>query len=187
MPNKPSYYARANLLRRRKRRPDAIDDYDGVTFAKEQPSLQELRDALREARTSSEGIIRLAALMDNLSAHCSPRFVYDGDGNNENDTDCCRGRTSGIRKFLSQDGYLVSRYSTLMRYKRLAEHLRRISGISERSNLLWGLEPSCPADYLEELEIMGESGDGDYGKLRRLYASLSGMSFKEVQACQAGL
>ena len=74
-----------------------------------------------------------------------------------------------------------------MRYKRLAEHLRRISGINEKTNLLWGFLPSCPADYLEELEIMGESGNGDYGKLCRLYASLSGMSFKEIQAYQAGL
>ena len=185
MPNKPSYYARANLLRRRKRRPKAINEYDAVTFAKEKPSLQELRDALRNAKVSSVGIIRLAALMDNLSAHCSPRFVYDGDGYGQQDTDRCRGRTSGIRKFLSQDGYLVSRYSTLMRYKRLAEHLRKVSGIDERSNLLWGLEPSCPPDYLEELEIMGESGDGDYGKLRKLYASLSGMNFKGIEAYHA--
>ena len=185
MPNKPSYYARANLLRRRKRRPKAIDEYDAATFAKEKPSLQKLRDALREAKASSEGIIRLAALMDNLSAHCSPRFIYDGDSYGQQDTDRCRGRTSGIRKFLSQDGYLVSRYSTLMRYKRLAEHLRKVSGIDARSNLLWGLEPSCPPDYLEELEIMGESGDGDYGKLRQLYASLSGMNFREIEAYRA--
>ena len=186
MPNKPSYYARANLLRRRKRRPKAIDEYDAITFAKEKPSLQELRDALRDAKNSSSGgIIRLAALMDNLSAYCSPRFVYDGDGYGQNDTDNCRGRTCGIRKFLSQDGYLVSRYSTLMRYKRLAEHLRRVAGIDERSNLLWGLEPRCPPDYLEELEIMGESGDGDYGKLRKLYASLTGMNFREIEAYHA--
>ena len=32
---------------------------------------------------------------------------------------------------------------------------------------------------------MGESGDGDYGKLRQLYASLSGMNFREIEAYRA--
>ena len=38
---------------------------------------------------------------------------------------------------------------------------------------------------LKKLEIMGESGDGDYGKLRKLYASLSGMNFKGIEAYHA--
>ena len=82
--------------------------------------------------------------MDNLSAFHSPRFVYDGDGYRGN-TDCCRGRTTGIRRFLAQDGYLLSRYSTLIRYKRLAGLLRRAADVDECADLLWGLEASSPA------------------------------------------
>ena len=114
MPNKPSYYAKANLLKRRRRRPADMDSYGDAPSFRKCPTIAELKDALRVARDSSQGAIRLAALMDNLSAFHSPRFVYDGDGCS-GDTDCCKGRTLGIRRYLAQDGYLVSRYSTRMR------------------------------------------------------------------------
>jgi hypothetical protein len=185
MPNKPSYYERANFLKRRRRRPEAMDDYGDAPSFRKCPSIAELKDAFRTAGASARDTIRLAALMDNLSAFHSPRFVYDGDGCGE-DTNCCRSRTSGIRSFLAQDGYLVSRYSTLMRYKRLAERIRLAAGVDERVDLLWGLEPSIPAECreLDEDPCMVES-DGCYSKLRRLYCVLDGKNVTEIEGTLA--
>jgi hypothetical protein len=145
---------------------------------KECPTLSELKEALREARGSSEGILRMAALMDNLAAYHAPRFEYDGPGIDE--TTPNRGRTSGIRKFLEQDGYLLSRYATLMRYKRLATLIRKKTGILDYvfSNLLWGFESTCP-----EVLSVDIADDTTYIKLRTLYASLEGKNFKEMEAC----
>ena len=182
MPNKPSYYAKANLLKRRRRRPADMDSYGDAPSFRKCPTIAELKDALRVARDSSQGAIRLAALMDNLSAFHSPRFVYDGDGCGD-DTDCCKGRTFGIRKFLAQDGYLVSRYSTLMRYKRLASLLRRAAGVDERADLLWGLEASIPAVCRElDEDMAADEGDGCYDRLRRLYGRLNGKNYMGIAA-----
>ncbi len=185
MPNKPSYYERANFLKRRRRRPEAMDAYGDVPSFRKCPSIAELKDALRAAVESAHDTIRLAALMDNLSAFHSPRFVYDGDGCGE-DTNCCRSRTSGIRSFLAQDGYLVSRYSTLMRYKRLAERLRLAASVDESVDLLWGLEPSIPAECRElDEDLCVNEDDGCYSKLRRLYCVLDGKNFTEIEGTLA--
>ena len=181
MPNKPSYYERANFLKRRRRRPETMDAYGDVPSFRKCPSITELKDALRAAVESAHDTIRLAALMDNLSAFHSPRFVYDGDGCGE-DINCCRSRTSGIRRFLAQDGYLVSRYSTLMRYKRLAERLRRAADVDESVDLLWGLEPSIPAECRElDEDLCVNEDDGCYGRLRLLYGRLDRMNFTEIE------
>ena len=182
MPNKKSYRERANFLRRMRRRPKASGEYEELAFLKECPTIQEIKDALRDAADSSMGIVRLAALMDNLSAYHSPRLTgtRDDPGYSQYRTyrDECRGRTGGIRKFLEQDGYLLSRYSTLMRYKRIATLVREKTGILDYScsNLLWGLEPTCPEVLSEEL-----ADDTTYVKLRALYASLEGKTFKEIE------
>ena len=178
MPTSKMDRAKSNWRRRRNRRPEAYGDFDKVTLFKECPTLSELKEALREARGSSEGILRMAALMDNLAAYHAPRFEYDGPGIDE--TTPNRGRTSGIRKFLEQDGYLLSRYATLMRYKRLAALIRKKTGIQGYvfSNLLWGFEPTCP-----EVLSVEVADDTTYIKLRALYASLEGKNFKEIEAC----
>ena len=182
MPNNPSYYERANFLKRRKRRPKAEEEYNAPPSFRRCPSIAELKDALRAAKDSAFAVIRLAALMDNLSAFHSPRFVFDGDGCCEK-TDCCKGRTLGIRRFLAQDGYLVSRYSTLMRYKRLAPLLRRAAGVDERADLLWGFAASIPTvcRELDEDMAAGE-GDGCYDRLRRLYGRLNGKNYMGITA-----
>ena len=181
MPNNPSYYEKANFLKRRKRRPKAEEEYNDPPSFRRCPSIAELKDALRAAKDSAFAVIRLAALMDNLSAFHSPRFVFDGDGC-YGKTDCCKGRTLGIRRFLAQDGYLVSRYSTLMRYKRLAERLRRAAGVDEMADLLWGLEASVPVVCRElDEESCVEESDGYYGRLRRLYLRLDGKNFSEIE------
>ena len=181
MPNNPSYYEKANFLKRRRRRPEAEEEYNDPPSFRRCPSIEELKDALRAAKDSAFAVIRLAALMDNLSAFHSPRFVFDGDGCSGK-TDCCKGRTSGIRRFLAQDGYLVSRYSTLMRYKRLAERLRRAAGVDEMADLLWGLEASVPAVCRElDEELCVDESDGCYGRLRRLYLRLDGKNFSEIE------
>ena len=178
MPTSKKDREKSNWRRRRNRRPEAYGDFDKVTMFKECPTLSELKEALREARGSSEGILRMAALMDNLAAYHAPRFECDGPGIDE--TTPNRGRTSGIRKFLEQDGYLLSRYATLMRYKRLATLIRKKVGSLDDvfSNLLWGFEPTCPEVLSEEI-----ADDSRYIKLRALYASLEGKNFKEIEAC----
>ena len=177
MPTSKKDREKSNWRRRRNRRLDALGDFDEVTMFKECPTLAELKDALRETRGSSEGILRMAALMDNLAAYHAPRFEYDGHGIDE--TTPFRRRTSGIRKFLEQDGYLLSRYATLMRYKRLATLIRKKVGSLDDvfSNLLWGFEPTCP-----EVLSVEVADDTTYIKLRALYASLEGKNFKEIEA-----
>ena len=177
MPTSKKDREKSNWRRRRNRRSDALGDFDKVTMFKECPTLVELKDALRETRGSSEGILRMAALMDNLAAYHAPRFECDGLGIDE--TTPFRGRTSGIRKFLEQDGYLLSRYATLMRYKRLATLIRKKAGLLDYvvSNLLWGLEPTCP-----EVLSVDIADDTDYVKLHALYASLEGKNFTEIEA-----
>lgn len=182
MPNKPSYYERANFLKRRRRRPDGEGDYGDAPSFRKCPSIAELKEALRAAKGSTFATIRLAALMDNLSAFHSPRFVFDGDGCDE-DTNSCKGRTSGVRRFLAQDGYLASRYATLMRYKRLAERIRLAAGIDKWPDLLWGLEPSIPPECCElDEDMFLDEGGGNYDRLRCLYGKLEGKNFTEIMA-----
>ncbi len=181
MPTSKKDREKSNWRRRRNRRPEDIGDFDAVTLFKECPTLTELKDALREARVSSEGILRMAALMDNLAAYHAPRFECDGLGIDESTP--FRGRTNGIRKFLEQDGYLRSRYATLMRYKRLAERIRAKIGHLKRSewivvNLLWGFETQCPEELAADY---GGEEYTPYSAMRKLYASLAGLNFKEIE------
>ena len=166
MPNAKKYQATANLNKRIKRRL-YISLYGGppdVDFIK-LPTLQEIKDALGDVRGSTDGILRLAALMDNLSLYLSPRLT---SANNYT------GRTCGIRKYLSQDGYLISRYATLMRFKKLGRALREKANILNSSDLLWGLMPKCP--FGDEESII------DWNSTRDLFATFEGMNFKQIQA-----
>ena len=175
MPNKKSDYPTANLRKRMKRRmlkhPECTDDeYYGIEYCKDRPTLDELKEALVESKQSTRGILKLAAIVDNLSAYLSPRYIRDEV--------TYLDRTPGIRQYLEIDPLLKSKYKTIMRYKKLATLIK--AKISEWDsdvqdgyyNLLWGLEPPQP--------------DEDWPKtreaLRELYASFEGMNFKEIQA-----
>lgn len=175
MPNKKSYYPTANLRKRMKRRmlkhPECTDDaYSSIEYCKDRPTHDELKEALVESKQSTRGILKLAALVDNLSAYLSPRYkLYEVDYSD---------RTPGIRQYLEKDPFLKSKYKTIMRYKKLAALIK--AKISEWDsdvqdgyyNLLWGLEPPQPdEDWPETREA-----------LRELYASFEGMNFKEIQA-----
>ena len=165
MPNAKKYQATANLNKRIKRR-HYISLYGGppdVDFIK-LPTLQEIKDALGDVRGSTVGILRLAALMDNLSLYLSPRLT---SANNYT------GRTCGIRKYLSRDGYLISRYATLMRFKKLGSDLREKANILNSSDLLWGLMPKCP--------FGDEESNIDWHSICDLFATFEGMNFKQIQ------
>ena len=136
---------------------------------KDPPSLQELKCALRDVSTGHLAIIRLAALMDNLSL-CEGRRVTSTGGRDY------RGQTSGIKAFLRQDGYLYSRYSSLMRYKKLGQFLRDRSGIPIEANLLWGLVPSFPTDESDDLYWH----EAEWQALHDLYVSFEGMNFRQI-------
>ena len=175
MSNKKSYYPTANLRKRMKRRmlkhPDGTyDEYSGIEYCKDCPTLDELKEALAESKQSTQGILKLAALVDNLSAYLSPRYKLDEVDYSD--------RTPGIRQYLEKDPFLKSKYKTIMRYKKLAALIKaKISkGNSEVHdgyyNLLWGLQPAHPDDDWPETREA----------LRELYASFEGMNFKEIQA-----
>ena len=179
MPNKKSYYPTANLRKRMKRRMlkhpgDSYDEYSGIEYCKECPTLDELKTALVESKQSTRGILKLAALVDNLSAYLSPRYEIDEVNYS--------GRTPGIRQYLEKDPLLKSKYKTIMRYKKLADMIK--ANIEKGNswvrdgyyNLLWGLVPVFPTDENDDLYWH----EAEWQTLHDLYASFEGMNFKQI-------
>ena len=144
------------------------DEYSGIEYCKDRPTHDELKEALAESKQSTQGILKLAALVDNLSAYLSPRYKLDEVDYSD--------RTPGIRQYLEKDPFLKSKYKTIMRYKKLAALIKaKISkGNSEVQdgyyNLLWGLEPP------QQDEDWPETRDD----FRELYATLDGLNFKQI-------
>lgn len=88
-----------------------------------------------------------------------------------------RGRILGIRDFLRQSGYLLSRYSTLMKYKKLAERIRDFLLLEPADNLLWGFIERDPTEdddlyWRNDVRL----------KIRKLYLELEGKNFKQIKA-----
>lgn len=151
-----------NELRRERRRMCVEGDH--APFMRD-VSLDEVREALRTAKESSWNILRLVALLDNLSAHHKRAVLSGGDS---------RARTSGVRGYLMQDEYLAKQYATLMHYRYLASDIRDAAGINHDANLLWGFETTPPdPDDIMEFE--------SYAALRNLYTSLEGKNFKQIE------
>ena len=173
MPNKKSYYPTANLRKRMKRRmlkhPGCtLDEYSGIEYCKDCPTLDELKAALVASKQSTRGILKLAALADNLSAYLSPRDEFDEVNYSD--------RTPGIRQYLEKDPLLKSKYKTIMRYKKLGQLLRDRSGVPIEANLLWGLIPTRPTDEHDDLYCY----ETEWQTLHDLYASFEGMNFKQI-------
>lgn len=163
MPNAKKYRQTANRNKRRNRRFQAqydLPDEDTIIL----PTLAEIKDALSCVRGSTEGILRLAAIMDDVSLYHSPRLTSDNDFS---------GHTNGIRNYLAQDGYLISRYVTLMRFKKLGRTLREKFDILPSSDLLWGFLPKCPFSDEESIR--------DWQSIREFFASFKGMNFKQIK------
>ena len=75
-----------------------------------------------------------------------------------------------------------------MRYKRLAERIRLAAGVDTCVDLLWGLEPSIPAECRElDEDLCVDESDGCYGRLRRLYCVLDGKNYYECLNRNAAL
>ena len=177
--NKKSYYPTANLRKRMKRRmlkhPGCtLDEYSGIEYCKDCPTLDELKAALVASKQSTRGILKLAALADNLSAYLSPRDEFDEVNYSD--------RTPGIRQYLEKDPLLKSKYKTIMRYKKLADMIK--ANIEKGNswvrdgyyNLLWGLVPTCPTDEHDDLYWH----EAEWQTLHDLYASFEGMNFKQI-------
>ena len=173
MANKKEYYPRANALKRMRRRPvRTLSQFAAIEFGRDEPKIEELKNALVRVKRSAEGVWRLAALMDNLAAYKAPRYTDNG-------------RTTGIRAFLMQDPLLKAKYKTLMRYKHLAEKIRDAAGIvsipysddTPIYNLLWALSPTLPNEIDECLDEQVDA----YQALRKLYLSFDGMNFKQIE------
>ena len=164
-----------NRERRERRRILHECEEEERTSYKQLPTISELKDALRNATESHLSIIRLAALMDNLSLF-EFRRVLPGGGHAFGEKPQFSDRTPGIRKFLEQDGYLLSRYSCLMRYKKLGELIRTKAKVGIETNLLWGLIPALPTDENDDLYWH----EAEWQALHGLYASFEGMNFKQI-------
>lgn len=95
--------------------------------------------------------------------HYSPRLL--------DDEKCC-GRTSGIREFLRQDGYLISRYSTIMRYKVLADEIRTALELDGDwySSFRIGLLSQCPS-YADDFV---------YDGIRDFILRIPGRTYKDI-------
>lgn len=164
MPNSIAYREKANLMRRINRRVRSVSvSPDEET--RQCPTYSEISEALVGVRTSPDGVLRLAALMDNVSAYHAPRLI-EGDWS--------RARTNGVKVFLERDVFLMSFYHTLMRYARLGRAIRRACGIVDEANLLWGLEDICPKEAKDGLA-------DDYSCIRAMFKSLAGLCFKDVE------
>lgn len=179
MPNKKSYYPTANLRKRMKRRmlkhPEGTyEEYSGIEYCKDCPTLDELKEALAESRQSTRGILKLAALVDNLSAYLSPRY--------EIDEVTYSGRTPGIRQYLEKDPLLKLKYKTIMRYKKLAALIKEEISKNNSNvrdgyyNLLWGLVPTFPTDENDDLYWH----EDEWQAFHDLYVSFEGMNFKQI-------
>ncbi len=168
MADKRKYYAKTNLHKRiERRRGESSMAREERTLFKYPPSCDELMSALEECRKTTTGILRLAAMMDNIDANYSRRYA-DTTGEKP-------GMTYGVRQFLSEAcPGLMPRYKTLMRYSVLAKKIRRAAGLMEEDcyNLLWGLK-GCQGEDLQFHEAV-------VSRLRSLYDSLEGMNFKAI-------
>ena len=161
--SKREYMDNYNRQRRERRRMEHECEGEESSWFKQEPSLQEIKNALRGVGDSHLTIIWLAALMNNLWLYHSYWGEIGG----------------GLRKHLEKDGYLASRYDTLMRYKRLGDAIRGVAGIDLVVNLLWGFSDYSPKDEDEAMFL--ESYDDDIKKLKNLYASCEGMNFKQIK------
>lgn len=151
------------MLRRRNRRKRFSQlDRDDILEHHPLPSLQDIKNALCGATASSRTILRLALLMDNVSLHHAPGYVGSSD---------FTGRTSGVREYFRKDGYLISRYDTLMRFARLGKLLRLTSSFGDWDMSQATLE-KCPEDF----------DDFIYGELQEEFKQYEGMNFKQIYA-----
>ena len=151
------------MLRRRNRRKRfSQSDRDDILEHHPLPSLQDIKNALCGATASSRTILRLALLMDNVSLHHAPGYIGSND---------FTGRTSGVREYFRKDGYLISRYDTLMRFARLGKFLRLTSSFGD-----WDMSQAtfekCPEDF----------DDFIYGELQEEFKQYEGMNFKQIYA-----
>ena len=126
------------------------------------PTLQDVKDALRTVKESREDLIRMIGVIDIVSLAYSRRLLSG------------EGQTIGFRKFLQGDGYLISRYSTLRRYKKLAEMIRMAGDLDPLDkNLLYAIEPCPPAFDEFDKEF-------HYDPVREFFDKLHGSTYKEL-------
>lgn len=129
------------------------------------PTHQEIAEALLQAKRSWRGILRLGALMANVSLHHAPRLTDDGDD--------FRGHTHGVRAYLMSNAFLASCYHTLMRYARLGKLLAEYCGADGCQNLIWGLEEGCPSEFDDfRLDCANE--------FRVKFSEFEGMTFQGI-------
>ena len=166
------YKRKHNLERRKERRASlhAFPDTSAAEFSLDEemfpvPTIADVKEALRTATHSKEDILNMAGVMELVSMHYSPRLLEDIDGK-------CDRRTSGIREFLRKDGYLISRYSTLMRYKALADEIRIALGLDRFTSFRIGLLEENP----------DPSDDYWYSMIREFILGIPGENYKDIFA-----
>ena len=95
--------------------------------SKAPPALDELREAFLHRNDSCENMIRLGSMLEDIEAKyhvgyefCSVRFEHETFYEVEYDAPW----QTGIRGYIKDDPLLLSKYKTLMRYKKLSADFR---------------------------------------------------------------
>ena len=88
------------------------------------PSIEELVEAFRRAKDSTENMIRFGSLVEDLECYVD-NTPYFKDGQ-------LVGRRGGIRRYLEREiPELYARYKTVMKYKALSKKFRQATGVAD--------------------------------------------------------
>jgi len=120
---RPAYYARERERRRRlaaERR-----EVRRHRTLNPRPTFDAIRSALRAARGSPEGALRLGSLLEDLECFVDNSLRFGAGGR-------IAGRRGGVKRLLQREAPdLFAKYSTLMRYKAMARRFRQACGSGE--------------------------------------------------------
>ena len=138
------------------------------------PTLEKLREAFLCRNDSCENMIRLGSMLEDIeAAFCvGYRFEVHGDRRTEDgyffDDDA--PWQTGVRGFISGDSFLLSKYKTLMRYKKLSADFRAAIELYDPNPASLVLD-STDAEWLvpvrERAKRFLESGQGSFRLLAK--------------------
>jgi hypothetical protein len=102
--------------------------------SKAPPTLDELREAFLHRNDSCENMIRLGSMLEDIEAKYHVGYEFYSD-HFEHETfyevEYDAPWLTGIRGYIKTDPFLLSKYKTLMRYKKLAADFRKAIGLDD--------------------------------------------------------
>ena len=112
----------------------AKHEYPARESTKAPPTLAELRVAFLHRNDSCENMIRLGSMLEDIEARYCVGYEFSSSVVGREtymyvDTDA--PWQTGIRGYIKTDPFLLSKYKTLMRYKKLAADFREAIGLDD--------------------------------------------------------